>query len=77
MTTEELNDYLFTDLVRTYAHRSWKKSCELLVDQGATADQAIEQNPPIEFYIPEAIGRLAELKRLVSAALEESVSAVQ
>ena len=75
MTTEELNDYLFTDLVCGYAHKAWKKSCEQLLDQGVSFVQVQIQNPPLESYIPEAIYRLTELKKQVFVALEESVSA--
>jgi hypothetical protein len=77
MTTEELNGYLFTDLVYGYAHKAWRKSCEQLTDQGVSIVQALAQNPPLESYIPEAIGRLTELKRQVFVALEGSASATQ
>ena len=77
MTTEELNDYLFTDLVYGYAHKVWRKSCEQLIDQGVSAIQAQTQNPPLESYIPEAIDRLTELKRQVFSALEESATATE
>lgn len=72
MKTEELNEYVFADLVSEKAFRMWNRDTSNLVDQGLSVDEAIDKNPAIDTYFPAAIAALIETRQRVFELLKGS-----
>ena len=73
MKTEELNEYLFADLVHERAFRLWCQDCEKMEkEQGLSVDEVIAKMPGKDTFIPNAVAYLNEFRSKVFAAKKES-----
>lgn len=71
MKTEELNEYIFTDLVHEYAIKIWQQDYNQLRDQGLSPEVIEEKVPFTDKYFPKGLAYLNETREKCIAALEE------
>jgi hypothetical protein len=78
MKTEELNEYIFANIVNERAHKLWSLDCEKLIrEEGIEVEEAMKKNPHKDTYIPTALACLNAFRKKVFEALEESEKASQ
>ena len=72
MKTEELNEYIFADLVNKAAFELYSRHIQKLEYQGFSFEEAAKQAPTKDSFTQAALANLKDAKKRVFAALSES-----
>jgi len=72
MKTEELNEYIFAELVDVRAFRKYERDTARLVAQGLSEEEINQRLRPKKEYIKDALTSLTAAKKIVFELLQES-----